>query len=370
MKFRIEKSDFLAAITTVSRALPARAASPILEGILVEANIELSQVRLLATNTALQIECIAPADVSIPGVIVLPGKLLLDVIRLIPDGEVEITEIQGRQNAVSIKSGDSKKTSMQGFGADEFPELPPIIKKGSFELPQKTLASMISQTIFAVSSDEARPVLTGGLMEVESGVMSMVGLDGYRLAIRKEPVLYDADMTAIVPAQALAAIERTLSDEGDVTVTFSPAAALFDMNHTRITTVLLSGEYMKYKKIIPAEKLTTVRVDKNALLAATNRASLMARDSKNNLVRFSISPDILTVTSNSEMGDVEEKVAITLTGGELEIAFNAKYLMDVLKVLSEDEIVLELSTNVSPCVIKPLSGDAWLYLVLPVRIFS
>lgn len=369
MKFRIEKADFLSAIATVSRALPARAASPVLEGILVEANVELSRLRLLATNTALQIECFAPADVCASGVIVLPGKLLYEVIRRLPEGEVELSLLENRPFAASIRSGKSK-TSMQGFCADEFPELPPILPKGSFTLPQKSLRSMIGQTLFAVSSDETRPVLTGGLMEVESGVMSIVGLDGYRLAVRKEPVLYDADMTAIIPSAALAAIERILSDEGDLTVTFSPAAALFDMTHTRITTVLLSGEYMKYKKIIPAEKLTTVRVDRMELMAAIDRASLMARDSKNNLVRFSIAPEVLTVSANSEMGDVVDEVPIALTGGELEIAFNAKYMTDVLKVLSEDEIALEMNTNVSPCVIRPLSGDGWLYLVLPVRIFS
>lgn len=369
MKFRIDKADFLSAIATVSRALPARAASPILEGILVEASLELSRLRLLATNTALQIECFVPADVSFPGMIVLPGKLLYEVIRRQPDGEVELAILENRPNAVSIKSGKSR-TSMQGFAADEFPELPPILPKGTFTLPQKSLRSMIAQTLFAVSTDETRPVLTGGLMEVENGVMTMVGLDGYRLALRREPVLYEADMTAIIPAAALSAIERILADEGDLTVTFSPAAALFDMNHTRITTVLLSGEYMKYKKIIPAEKLTTVRVDRTELMAAIDRASLMARDSKNNLVKFSIAPEVLTVTANSEIGDVVDEVPIALTGGELEIAFNAKYMTDVLKVLSEDEIVLEMNTNVSPCVIKPLSGDAWLYLVLPVRIFS
>ena len=345
MKFRIDKTDLLSALATVSRALPVRAVSPILEGVLIEADAAASRLRLLCTNTSLQIESFTPADVLESGVCVMPGKQLYEIVRLLEEGDVEIAGAAG--NSITITSG-KYHSNRRGFEADEFPEMPPILPKGSITMPQNVLRSMIGQTLFAVSTDESRPVLTGGLLETGDGMLSAVGLDGYRLALRTEPCLTDTDMSAIVPAAALSAIEKSLFDEGDVTVTFSPVAAVFDMEHTRITTVLIAGEYMKYKKIIPAEKLTTVRVRRLELFNAINRAVPIARDNKNNLIRFSIAPGALTVSANSELGDAVEEIPIDLVGGELEIAFNAKFLTDVLRVIDDEEIVLELNTNVTP----------------------
>lgn len=369
MKFRIDKQDFLSGLATVSRALPTRAVSPILEGVLIEADATASRLRLLCTNTALQIETFIPADVSDSGVCVMQGKQLYEIVRLLDEGEVELAT-GSTQNAVTITSG-KYHSNRKGFDADEFPEMPPILPKGSVTIAQSALRSMIGQTLFAVSTDEARPVLTGGLLETdEGGVLNAVAVDGYRLALRTEPCVADTDINAVVPAATLSAIEKSLFDEGDVTITFSPVAAMFDMEHTRITTVLIAGEYTKYKKIIPADKLTTVRVMRSDLLNAINRAVPIARDNKNNLIRLNIASDVLTVSANSELGDAREEVPISLVGGELEIAFNAKYMTDVLKAIDEDEVTMELNTSITPCVIRPTASNKWLYLVLPVRIFS
>ena len=368
MKYRIEKSDFQSAIATAQKALPSRAASPLLEGILIEANVQLSQLRLVCTDSTLQIETIVPAEVELPGVALLPGKLLGEIVRRLPDGTVEV-ERPDESAAVVIRCGKSK-TSIQTMDASEYPEMPPLPVKGKFTLPQNVLRSMISQTLFATSSDESRPILTGGYLEIKEGMLNVVGLDGYRLAIRSEPCFADGDMDAVVPSGALDAVKQILGDEGDVAVTLSHTGALFDVGHTKLTTVLLSGEYMKYRKIIPTEKLSTVQVNRAELMSAIDRASLMARENKNNLVRFAIGYDSITVSSNSEIGNVVDEVPIHLTGGELEIAFNAKFMTDVLKVLGADELLMEFNTNVTPCVIRPVSGDAWLYLVLPVRIFA
>lgn len=369
MKFTIEKSELLSAIATAARALPPRAAAPVLEGVLLEAQEDKSRLKLVCTDTALQIETYVPAQVTLRGVLVLPGKLFYEVVRRLPEGEVEISARSDKPNSIVVRSGKSK-TSMQGYSADEFPEMPAVAEMGRFSLPQKSLRSMIAQTQFAISSDESRPVLTGGLFEIKEGLLNVVGLDGYRLAVRSEPCFCEGDRSAVVPSGSLSAIERVLGDEGDVTVTLSQNAALFDVGHTRVTTVLLSGDYMQYRRIIPQDRLTVVQIERAELMAAIDRASLMARDSKNNLVRFSVAGDMLTVSSNSELGDVTDEVPMHLTGGELDIAFNAKFMTDVLKVLSDDEVLLEMNTPVTPCVIRPLSGDAWIYLVLPVRVFN
>ena len=336
---------------------------------LLEAQEETSRLRLVCTDTALQVETFVPAAVALRGVLVLPGRLFYEVVRRLPEGEVEVSSRSDKANAIELRSGKSK-TNMQGFSSEDFPEMPAVAEKSRFTMPQKSLRSMIAQTQFAISSDESRPILTGGLFELEGGKLNVVGLDGYRLAVRTEPCLCEGDTSAVVPSGSLSAIERVLGDEGDVTVALSQSAALFDVAHTKITTVLLSGDYMQYKKIIPQDKLTVVQVGRTELMSAIDRASLMARDSKNNLVRFSVANGLLTVTSNSELGDVVDEVPIHLTGGELDIAFNAKFMTDVLKVLGDEEVLLEMNTPVTPCVVRPLSGDAWVYLVLPVRVFN
>ena len=371
MKFTMERSELIAAVNTVLKAMPSRAPSPLLECILMEANLQKNELRLLCTDTSLQIETFTPASVELAGVIAVPGKLFGEIIRRLPEGpiEIELKEGQEKGNALTIRQGKSK-TNLQGMSPEEFPEMPVAISLSEFTIEQCKLSSMIRQTLFATAQEDSRPILTGGYLCSEGGMLRMVGLDGYRLAVRNEGCAFQDGISAVVPGASLSAIERVLGDEGMVKVDISHTTALFDMGHTRINTVLLSGEYMKYQKIIPTERLTCVTVNRSELLSAIDRASLMAREGKNNLIRFSIGFDTLTITSNSEMGDVVEELPIALSGGELEIAFNAKYLTDVLKVLDSEEVVMEFTTNVSPCVVRPVEGSAWLYLVLPVRIFA
>jgi DNA polymerase-3 subunit beta len=199
----------------------------------------------------------------------------------------------------------------------------------------------------------------------------MVALDGYRLALRKESLSAPCgESSVVVPAKSLAEISRILLDTDEtVEIMITKTHLVLDMGCTRMTTRLLEGEYIKYKQILPTDHKTRVRLNRQELATSVERASLMAREGKSNLVKLSFSMDTLTITANNELGKINEEVGIDLSGSELDIAFNAKYFTDVLRTLDDEEIYLDMNSNISPCVVRPVQGDKFYYLILPVRLF-
>ena len=366
MRFSCDVSDLNASLSVVSRALAVRSPKPILEGILIESCEE--GLRLTCTDLALGIETIIPATFIEEGRIVLPGKLLCEVVRKLPGGQVEFNISDRLQTTIRCASS---RTTIMGLDPVEYPELPEV-QGPSFEMEQSMLRDMIGRTLFAIAVDESRPILTGCLFEIAPAEMRIVALDGFRLAMRKESISGpEKDVSAVIGGKVLGDIAKILSDsEEKVSLCFSRSHVKLVIGHTNVVARLLEGEFIRYRQILPDEWQTRVTVERGALWSAIDRASLIAREGKSNLVCFKIDGETLMVTSNSETGDVEEKILVTTEGRDLSIAFNVRYITDVLKALSDDEICMRFNSNVSPCVICPTEGDAYLYLVLPVRVFN
>ena len=217
-----------------------------------------------------------------------------------------------------------------------------------------------------------REVLTGCLLEIGQQELRVVALDGFRLALRRESIVGPQEpVSAVVGGKILGDISKTLNESEDpVAIRVSRSHIQLEIGKTRIVARLLEGEFIRYRQILPDEWQTRISVSRAELGSAIDRASLIAREGKNNLVCFKIDGEELQVTSNSESGDVEERIAIATEGKDLTIAFNVRYITDVLKALSDDEVYMRFNSNVSPCVICPIQGDAYLYLVLPVRVFG
>lgn len=369
MLFQIDKNELMNAISIVSKALSSRTPHPLLEGVYLTCHE--NDITLICSDGALQIETTVPADVSQGGEIVLPGRLFFEIIRKLPNDRITIEQTNEHMAAVQIQCSHSK-ANLQGFSADEYPKMQALSSPKSMKILQPVLRDMIRQCAFATASDEARPILTGVLFESRPDVLRLVGLDGYRLAIRTEPAEADIEINAIIPSSALNEISKILTDdvEEKVTVSFSPSNVQMNFGQTCIHSVLLNGEYMKYEQIFPKEHDTTVHVNRKELLDAIERTSLMARESKNNLIKFVIENERMTILANSEIGNAQEDLLIHSTGADLEIAFNARYMQDVLSRLDDDEIVMRFHTNITPCVIEPISGHSFYYLVLPVRMFQ
>lgn len=363
MWFNCEKEILQDAINTVQRATSSRTTYPILEGILIKA-ID-GKVVLTATDLDLGIETFIEADVKQKGSIVLNSKLFGEFIRKLPN---DLITIKMEENNVYIRCHKSEFVIV-GNNPDEFPALPSINENIMYEISQDILRNMIRQTIFAVAQDETRPILTGVLFEIKSGVLNFVALDGYRLALKSCEIGNAGDISAVIPGKTLNEISKILEPtDNTVKITFTPNHILFNLDNTKIISRLLDGEFINYRQIVPDEYRLRVKVNTMELLDSIERASLLAREGKTNLVKFEISDDKMVITSNSQMGKVYEEVNIELEGEGIKIAFNSKYFLDVLRVIDSDEIYLEFSTSVSPCLVKKCDSNSYIYLVLPVRL--
>ncbi len=371
MRFLCATADLLEGLSNATRALAVRPAKPVMEGVLLEAIEE--GLFLTCTDGNLTIRSQVNAQIAAEGQVVLPGKLFTELVRKMPGGEIEISV--NEKLAASIRCMSSKAT-LSGMSAVDFPPVKAIEDGINISLPQKNLKEMIGKVTFAIATDESRQILTGCLLEVSSTEARLVGLDGFRLALQRIHGNFlmpqgKEVIDAIIPGRVLSELGKILPDED------KPALFTIDRTHlkiafenTELTTVLLAGEYINYKQILPNDWQTRVQANRNTLANAIERASLMAREGKNNLIRMHIDGDSLVITSNAELGDVEEDLNILLEGKSLDIAFNARYISDVIKNIGDDEISMRFNSNVSPCVICPPEGDQYIYLVLPVRVFN
>lgn len=367
MQLHCTVSDMGSALSIVTRAIASRSTSQILEGVLLSARD--NTLRLTCTDLALGIETHIAAQVDTEGEIVLPGKLLSEIVRKLPEGQMTISV---NENNVATLKASKSRTTLSGLSADEYPPLADVGKAETVRLPEKVFKEMIQRTTFAIATDETRPILTGCLIEAEGNELTLVALDGFRLALRKH-VLEEGipSFTAVMPGKVLNEIARILGDsEEPVSLMWGATHLLADMGETRIVARLLEGEFIRYRQILPTEYQTRIAVSKKEMEDAIDRASLMAREGKNNLVKLHIQEDLLRITSNAELGDVEENIQIHMEGRELDIAFNVRYMTDTLRAIEDGNIQVRFNSNVSPCVLLPTAGDKFLYLALPVRVFS
>lgn len=370
MRFFVDTNEFNAGISTVIKALPSRTTVAILEGIFMKAAG--NTLLLRCTDLNIQIETVIAATVEEEGAIVLPGRLFSEMVRKLTG---DMTSVDVKKNTASIESGRFK-TTLQGENAADFHTMSDVERDLVVNIKPEALKRMVRCSIFAAAQDDSKPILTGALMEIENGTASLVALDGYRLALRRESVsgLKDAqneNAHMVIPARSLLEIARILPDEGDETsVVFSRTHVMADIGATRITARLMEGEFIKYKQILPETHSTRVLVNRKELMESIDRVALMARESKSNLIKFTISGSSIAITANSEIGHSSEDVEAKVIGNDIEIAFNARYFTDVLRVLEDEEIYLDMINNISPCVVRPVNGESFYYLILPVRIFS
>lgn len=365
MKFSCSQSVLANVINTVQKAVSTKSTHPILKGILIEAHDK--TVKMTGNDLNVGIECFFEAHIIEEGSIVVSSRLFGEIIRKLPDSEVEISVDD--QNQVHIHC-EKSKFNLLGQPSAEFPELPELGNTEVCDLDCDLFKNMIRQTLFATSQDETRPILTGCLIEIEGGQMTMVAIDGYRLALRNAKVNPNAAGRAVIPGKTLSEVGKIiagLTEEDVIRLAFTDKHILFEVGAVRVISRLLEGEFIKYGQIIPKDNKTKVIVRTNAILDSIERASLLARESKNSSIKLNIKNEVLSITSNVEIGSADEEVSIELEGPELEIGFNPKYLVDALKVMDSDELHMEFSTSVSPCIMRPAEHTNYTYLVLPVR---
>ena len=366
MKFSCEKALLQAAISTTSRAVSPKSSIPALEGILLEAG---SDLRLTGYNLETGIRTIVPADIREEGTLVLGARLFGEIVRKLHD---DIVTFQSENYMVNIKCGMSE-FNILGTDPEEFPELPTVEYQNSLILPQSRLKAMISQTLFAVSDNESRPIHTGSLFEVDSEGLTIVSVDGYRLALRHESIDKKEGaetFSFVVPGAALSEVEKICSDVDEpASVTQGARHVMFKVGDTMLVSRRLEGEFLAYRQAIPRNNTIHVEGDTRALLSSIDRVSLIISDKLKSPLRCVFDSNLLKISTKTAIGDAYDECPLSGDGGGLEIGFNNKYLMDALKAAPADKVRLELTTGVSPCVILPTEGEEnFLYMVLPVRL--
>ena len=365
MKFSCEKALLSAAVSVTSRAVAVKSSIAAMEGILVEAA---DQLKLTGYNLETGIQATVPAEIKEKGSLVLSARLFGEIVRKMPD---DIVVFSSNGYMVNIKCGMSE-FNILGTDAEEFPELPSVEAQSHIYIGQATLRSMIAQTLFAISDNESRPIHTGSLFEVENDQLTVVSVDGYRLALRRENVTRLEGTNKfhfVVPGTALTEIEKICSGEDEVVITEGLRHIMFQTGDVMLVCRRLEGEFLPYKNAIPRNNPIAVECDTRALLHCLERVSLIISEKLKSPLRCKFSDGMVDITTKTAIGDAADQCPIKGDGQGLEIGFNNKYLMDALKNAPADRLRLEFNSGVAPCVILPTEGEEnFIYMVLPVRL--
>ncbi len=366
MQFIIEKNLIQDAISDVQKAITGKSTMPVLQGIYIEAKEGV--LTLIGSDIEVSIEKKIYTDIIEEGSIVLDSRLFGDIIRKLPNDNIRITTTSDNEIEIKCQKSNVQLIHMK---SDEYPSLPSIEEDIILSVSQKTLKTMIKSTIFAIAQDDTRPILTGVLLEINDNSLNMVALDGFRVAFRSEQIQETNKKQAVIPGKTLSEISKILKDSDDeVQITFTQNHILFNLGNTKVISRLLEGDFIKYDSIIPKEYNLKITAKRDEILGCIERASLMAKDGNTNLVKLDIQDDVLVINSNSQLGKAREEMQVNMQGDSLKIAFNSKYLIDVFKIMEEDEITMEFTSPVTPCVIKNSEIDNCTYLLLPVRVVN
>ena len=367
MKFSCEKELLNEGISKALRAVSTKSTILALEGILFEAD---THVTLTGFDLEIGVQTNVEADVLEKGSIILNARLIADIVRKLPD---DIITIESNDQFLTTISCGASIFNLLGINPSDFPELPTVTRERGTILPQNVLKSMIQGTIFSVADNENKPIITGCLFKITEETLTVVALDNYRMAIRRTDVTRaetTEQMTFVVPGKTLREVERFLEeDEQPVNLSLSRRHITFEMGNTILTSRLLEGEFLNYENAIPKTTATKLKVKTDDFITSLDRVSLMINEKLKNYVKCSFTHDLLKLDCTTALGKAYDECPIQITEGEgLEIGFNSRYLLEALRACKEQEVQCALNTPLTPCVITPLEGDDFLYLILPVRL--
>ena len=378
MRFIIQRDHLVQSVQDVMKAITSRTTIPILTGIKIVASEE--GVTLTGSDSDISIESFIPREeddkeiieIKQPGAVVLQARFFNEMVKKLPSDFVEI-EVQNHLQTV-IRSGNSE-FDLIGLDAEEYPHLPQIEEENVFKIPTDLLKAMIRQTSFAVSTSETRPILTGVNWKVENNELYCIATDSHRLALRKAKIEMEtpANYNVVIPGKSLNELSKILADNSEsIEIVITENQILFKAKHLLFFSRLLEGNYPDTSRLIPSESKTDIVLHTKDFLHAIDRASLLAREGKNNVVKLiTLQDKLIEISSNTpEVGKVvEEMKGISMDGEELKISFSAKYMMDALRAIEGNEIKITFTGAMRPFVIYPINDDSTLQLILPVRTY-
>ncbi|MDA8442523.1 MAG: DNA polymerase III subunit beta [Peptococcaceae bacterium] len=366
MKILCNRENLIQGVQVVLRAVSAKTTLPILSGILIKTEVD--RLYLTATDLELGIDCSIPVQVIEHGSLVVPARIFSEIVKKLPDTKIELNT--NNQNNILTVNYSPSQTTINCMDSEEFPVIPALEENHNISIKSSIFKSMVKQVAFSAATDENRPIFTGVLVIIENDIFKTVATDTHRLAYRNTTLEADTNMNwqAVVPAKALVEVSRLIQDDDEmIDIIFAENQINFKFGNISLLSRLIEGQFPNYKQVIPTSCKTKIRVLTKALLDATERASLVAREGSN-VIKLKVQENALIITSDSaDLGKVYEEVQVELQGEEAQISFNSRYLVDVLKVIDCEEIVIELTGSLSPGIIRPVDANNYLYLILPIR---
>jgi DNA polymerase-3 subunit beta len=366
MKFICQKAKLSESLNNVSKAVSDKSALSALEGI----KFTLNESELELTGYDLEIGIRTKIEVSSPdkGEFIANAKIFSEMVRKMPNDDISV-EIN-EDYIITIESGVTSY-NLNAIPADDYPALPEKDTTNEIKMPQSVLKSMILQTKFAASQLDIKPILKGELFEIEDNLLTVAAIDGYRLAVRTEPVSYEGSIKFIVPAKNLDEVSKLLSDDENESCSMflSKKHIIFEIGNYLVNSRLLEGEFHPYKSAIPKSSTTEVIVERTKLINALERCALLINEKNPSPVRCTFEDGQLKIKcSTRSLGKVYDEISTFMTGPSLEIGFKCRYFLDPLKAISDDKVKLQMGGSLLPMKIVPLEGDNFIYLVLPVRL--
>lgn len=368
MKVHCSKDALLTGVNTVQKAVSNKNTLPVLQSISIKA--EGQKLIFTATDLEIGIRCEVPAETESEGTVVLPAKLFTEIVRKLPDTTISLSSQDESIHLIYYNS----EILLKGYDPDEFPLLPDLMDPTVFSLPTSLFRSMIRETIFACASEENRPVFSGLLLEIDHQNLRLIASDTHRLAYRAEEVSNPEEIkfSGIIPAKTMSEIYRLLKeDEETLAIHFTDTQVSFHFGSVHLISRLIEGQFPNYKQVIPQTCETKVYLSVRDFMEAVERASLLTRDSSvgASIIRLAIKEDTIHLDHTTELGRIAEQIFIKKEGQDLNISFNSKFILDVLRVLDAEEILFELSGPQSPAVIRNIKDRNYICLLLPVRTY-
>ena len=369
MKIICYKDKIIKAINSVVKGVASKTTMPILEGILIQTND--NEIKLTTYDLEIGIEYVMDCEVKEQGSTVVNAIMFSEIIRKLPDTEIHIS--LNDKNLLEIEC-EGSLYKLATMNPEEFPELPKIEIENSIEIDQNILKNMIRKTIFAVSSEESRPIFTGCLFEIENNKLNLVAVDGFRLALRSIYLNKQTNnFSAVIPGKTLNEVNKIISDSFEpIKIGVSKNQALFEMDNCKIVTRILYGEFLNYKNVIPSNWQTKIKVNKNNIQNSFERISLISASSVEKEKKYPVKVQVdigkVTISCTNQTGDAKEEMYVSTEGKNLEAGFNPKYFLDSLKAIEDEEVYIEFGSSISPCLVKSVENNDYTYMILPIRL--
>lgn len=368
MKIIATRENLQYGINTVQKAVSIKNTIPVLSGIRLKT--EGNKLYMAATDLEIGIECFITVQVLEEGEIVLPARQFSELVRRLPDTKIAINYLESIVG-VEIKYNDAE-VNIKGWPGDEFPVIPELGEGDyHFEINPNLFKNMVKQTIFATSNDDSRPIFTGALLETEENDFKLITTDSHRLALRigKGNIIKENNNNLIIPAKALGEFSRIIKDDDEsIQITGNNNQICFKNNDTLLISRLIDGRFPDYRQVIPDNFTTLLKIKTKDLQETVERANLFSGEKDGtSVIKLKIDDGYLNISSKSDLGKVDENIPIFLEGESLEISFNARYILDVLKVLESEDLTFSLTGPLSPGIIKSGNHDNYTYLILPLR---